>query len=151
MVNLCFAEMWVLELGVEVLMSRLRVLVDSVMERDQLRATSSTTCHVIEKNELTGGLSPVPPLSPNSFSTTVFVLAYIDLTKSKNGSTNGSASSYSISLFTSAKMATDLMSPEPINHDFDTDQCILLILGFDQFDHQTHHTSFEWFEWIGMR
>jgi hypothetical protein len=111
----------------------------------------SVTCHVIEKNELTGGLRPLPPLSPNSFSTTVFVFAYIDLTKSKNGSTNGSASSYSISLFTSARMVTDLMSPKPINHDFDTNQCILLILGLDQFDHQTHDASFEWLEWIGMR
>jgi hypothetical protein len=38
MANLGSAGMWVLELGVEVLMSRLRVLVDSVMERVQRRA-----------------------------------------------------------------------------------------------------------------
>jgi hypothetical protein len=41
MVNLGFAGMLALGLVVEVLMSRLRVLVDSVMERDQRRAGSS--------------------------------------------------------------------------------------------------------------
>jgi len=111
----------------------------------------SAVCHVVDRDELTGGLRPLPPLSPNSFSTTVFVLAYIDLTKSKNGSTNGSASSYTISLLHTAKGVTDLMSPKPINHDFDTNQCILLILGLDQFDHQTHYARFEWLEWIGVR
>jgi hypothetical protein len=43
------------------------------------------------------------------------------------------------------------VSPEPINHDLDTNQGILLVLSLDQFDHQTHHARFEWLEWVGVR
>jgi len=101
---------------------------------------------------LTGGFNPLPPFSPNSFSTTVFVLAYIDLTKSKNGSTKGSASSYMVSYPSASgrRKRAHLVGPKSINHDLDTDQSILLILSLDQFNHQTHHASLEWFERVGM-
>jgi hypothetical protein len=76
----------------------------------------------------------------------------MDLTKSKNGSTKGSASSYIISFLSrQSRTKANLVSPEPINHDLDTNQGILLVLSLDQFDHQTHHARFKRLEWVGVR
>lgn len=42
------------------------------------------------------------------------------------------------------------MRSEAINHDLDTDQCILLVLRLHQLDHQVHNGSLVSLEWFGV-
>lgn len=63
-------------------------LADAFSKSSANKTSASSTAGLGKR---TGGLSDV--LSPNSFSTTVLVFAYIALTRLRNGSTNGCACS----------------------------------------------------------